>query len=106
SSPTTEITPTSYPGLASTTTMSPTFKSSPFKFLKNDFRLFLNRISTISYWLFPLGSCIFANQSKTPSLLHPPELQVPLFLQPRGVHPPMRQLEHPIIIIFIKSNKY
>jgi hypothetical protein len=42
---------------------------------------------------------MFANQSKTPSLLHPPELQVPLFLQPFGVPPPELHEEHPIVFL-------
>jgi hypothetical protein len=37
-------------------------------------------------------------------LLQPPELQVPLFLHPRGVPPPLLQFEQPIYseIIFVK----
>jgi hypothetical protein len=34
--------------------------------------------------------------------LHPPELQVPLLLHPRGIPPPDSQLEHPIVIFFSK----
>jgi len=43
---------------------------------------------------------------KTPSLLHPPELQVPLFLQPRGTPPELEQFVHPIVQNFgVKINK-
>jgi hypothetical protein len=47
---------------------------------------------------------MFANQSNTPSLLHPPELQVPLFLQPFGVPPPELHEEHPIVFLFCVKN--
>jgi hypothetical protein len=32
-------------------------------------------------------------------LLHPPELQVPLFLHPPGVPPPLPQLVQPIVLL-------
>jgi hypothetical protein len=32
-------------------------------------------------------------------LLHPPELQLPLFLHPRGVPPPLLQFEQLIILL-------
>jgi len=37
-----------------------------------------------------------ASQSKTSSLLHPPLLHVPLFLQPFGVPPPLLHDAQPI----------
>jgi hypothetical protein len=37
------------------------------------------------------------SQLKTPNLSHPPELQVPLFLQPRGTPPELEQFVHPIV---------
>src|SRR5690554_4322325 len=96
-SPTIDTTPTSNPGLPSTTTTSPTCRETFCVFLKKPLRLFLKRTSTISNWLCPPGITILESQSNTPSLLHPPELQVPLFLQPRGTPPELEQLAHPIV---------
>lgn len=49
---------------------------------------------------------MLANQLKTPNLLHPPELQFPLFWQPLGVPPPpLLQEEHPIVLNFGKITK-
>src|SRR5690554_2320402 len=94
------------PGLASTTTASPGFKKTDVPFLKNSLRPFLKRISTYSNGATLPGSSIFPSQSKTSSLPHPPEEQVPLFLQPAGIPPfPFVQLSHPISFYFLVKIK-
>jgi hypothetical protein len=71
-------------------------------FLKNSFRVFLNRTS-INWGSSMEPLCIPANQSNTSNLLHPEVPQFPLLLHPAGVvpqPPPVPQFLHAMLLDF------